>query len=429
MLKSLLSVLALVALASPVAADLRPMPRDSGARAPSSPILQAKTPPRRAFEVVERQAQSGGFETWRNRFKSRAVGKGIRPAVFDAAFAGVRPSADVLRLDRSQAEFTKTIWEYLDTAVSDTRITNGRQNYRRLKRTVEAIEARYGVEASVVVAVWGMETNYGGFRGSTDTIQALATLAYDGRRRAWAEEQLIGALKILQSGDVRPRDMRGSWAGAMGHTQFIPTSYLAYAQDFTGDGRRDVWGTDPTDALASTANYLARHGWVKGQPWGVEVVVPRGFDYGLADAKTKRSIGQWTRAGLRRPDGSAVPNYGEAALFAPAGARGPMFLTFKNFQVIKRYNNANSYAMGVGHLADRINGRPDFAIPWPRGDRALSRREKAELQRLLTARGFDTKGADGKVGPNTIAAIRRYQRAAGLVPDGYASADLLQRLR
>jgi len=423
------AVLGLSLCVSQALAETRPMPRDLGAHVEAPQVLSATTPPARRLSMTDTVAQSSGFEAWRNRFKGRAVSKGIRPAVFDAAFAGVRPSAEVLRLDRSQAEFTKAIWEYLDTAVSDTRVSNGRQNYRRLRSTVEAIEARYGVEASVVVAVWGMETNYGGYRGSTDTIQALATLAYDGRRRSWAEEQLIGALRILQSGDVRPRDMRGSWAGAMGHTQFIPTSYLAYAQDSTGDGRRDVWGVDPTDALASTANYLARHGWVKGQPWGLEVTLPRGFDYGLADARTMRSAGQWARLGVRRPDGSAVPNYGNAALFAPAGARGPKFLTFKNFQVIKRYNNANSYAMGVGHLADRINGRPEFSAPWPRSDRALSRREIAELQRLLTARGFDTKGADGKVGPNTIAAIRQFQRSAGLVPDGYASADLLQRLR
>lgn len=433
--------------ATVAAADLRPLARGAlptattpPAAAPAPTILSDRPAPRPPSNATARPvqppaapavrvAQNDGFAAWRAGFRRRARAAGIRGDVFDAAFRGVAPNAEVRRLDGRQAEFVKPIWEYLDTAVSDSRISNGRASYRKHRRTVEAIERQFGVEASVVVAIWGMETNYGSFRGDIGVIEALATLAHDGRRRRFAEEQLIAALKIIQAGDTQPANMRGSWAGAMGHTQFIPTSYLAYAVDFTGDGRRDVWAEDPTDALASTANYLRRFGWTYGQPWGVEVALPGGFNYALADLDTRKSVGAWEALGVRTAEGGRLPDHGRAALLAPAGARGPVFLVFDNFRVIKRYNNANSYAMAVGHLAARINGRPDFRATWPRGDRALSRTEKVELQRLLTARGFDTRGVDGKIGPNTIAAIRAFQRRAGLVPDGYASAALLRALR
>ncbi|WP_112320454.1 lytic murein transglycosylase [Oceanibium sediminis] len=372
---------------------------------------------------------SSGFQTWREGFRPRAYAAGISARTFDAAFRGITPDPDVIRLDRRQAEFTKAIWEYLDTAVSDARVQNGRGHAQRLSRTLAAIEKTYGVDGEVVLAVWGMETNYGSYRGSNNVIRSLATLAYDGRRRRFAEEQLIAAMQILQSGDVAPSAMKGSWAGAMGHTQFIPTSYLAYAQDFNRDGRRDVWSDDPTDALASTAAYLKRFGWTQGQPWGVEVRLPQGFNYGNIDPKIWRPVSRWTQLGVRGVDGKAVPNYGEASLLAPAGARGPVFMVFKNFNVIKRYNNATSYAMGVGHLAHRIRGGADFQAPWPRNDRALSRNEKVEIQKRLSARGFSTGGADGLIGANTMAAIRDYQRSQGLVPDGYASLGLLKRLR
>ncbi|WP_171322915.1 lytic murein transglycosylase [Halovulum dunhuangense] len=394
------------------------------------PVHAIEVRPMTRAEAGPQMAQApSDFVRWRDGFRPRALAAGIRADVFDAAFRGVAPDAEVIRLDRRQAEFTKPIWEYLDTAVSDARITNGRSHAQRLARTLAAIEQTYGVEGSVVLAVWGMETNYGSFRGTTNTIEALATLAHDGRRRAFAEEQLIAALRILQAGDVSPQGMRGSWAGAMGHTQFIPTSYLAYAQDFNRDGRRDIWSEDPTDALASTAAYLARFGWRRGQPWGVEVRLPQGFNFGNIDQDLRRPVSRWTELGVRGTDGRAVPNYGEAALIAPAGARGPVFMVFDNFRVIKRYNNATSYAMGVGHLAHRIAGGADFVAPWPRNDRPLSRSEKVELQQRLTARGFSTGGADGLIGPNTMAAIRDFQRSIGVVPDGYASSALLQRLR
>ena len=408
---ALVSLMAAAMLALPVqSAEIRPMARD--------------------LPETTRIAQTqSGFTAWREAFRRKARAAGISDRTFDAAFRGVGVNAEVIRLDRRQAEFTKPIWEYLDTAVSDARISNGRGHARSLSRRLAAIEKRYGVDAEAVLAVWGMETNYGSYRGSNNVIEALATLAYDGRRRRFAEEQLIAALKIIQSGDIAPSQMRGSWAGAMGHTQFIPTSYLAYAQDFDRDGRRDVWSEDPTDALASTAAYLSRFGWTLNQPWGLEVRLPRGFNFGNIDEGLRRPVARWTQLGVRGLDGKPVPNWGEAALIAPAGARGPVFMVFSNFRVIKRYNNATSYAIGVGHLARRIEGHRDFAAAWPRGDRPLSRKEKVEIQQRLTARGFDTRGADGLIGPNTLAAIRDYQRAIGMVPDGYATKALLDRLR
>ena len=370
-----------------------------------------------------------GFQRWIAGFRGRATAQGIRPAVFDAAFQGVRYNSDVISRDRNQAEFVRPIWDYLDSAVSETRIRNGRAALRENARVLAEIEARYGVEAEVVTAVWGLESAYGAFRGDTPIIEALATLAYDGRRGRFFEEQLVAALRILQSGDVRPRDMTGSWAGAMGHTQFIPTSYLAYAQDFRGDGRRDIWADDPTDALASTAAYLARFGWTRGQPWGVEVRLPRGFDYSQTGDRIRKSPGDWARLGVRDMSGGQVPNHGRASILLPAGARGAAFMIFDNFHVIERYNAADAYVIGVGHLSDRIAGGPGIRATWPRGDRGLRRAERRELQQRLTNAGFSTRGVDGIIGPNTTAAIRAFQRSSGMVPDGYASYEVLRRLR
>ncbi|TCP60064.1 membrane-bound lytic murein transglycosylase B [Rhodovulum bhavnagarense] len=370
-----------------------------------------------------------GFQRWIDGFRDRALAQGISAPVFDRAFAGLRYNTDVIDRDRNQSEFTKTIWDYLDSAASDTRIRNGQAALREHARLLERIEARYGVDKEVVVAVWGLESAYGEFRGKTPIIEALATLAYDGRRGRFFEQQLIAALKILQSGDTTPRNMTGSWAGAMGHTQFIPTSYLAYAVDFTGDGRRDIWADDPADALASTAAYLARFGWTKGQPWGVEVRLPRDFNVQLADRDVKRMPSQWGAMGVRDMSGRTVPDYGRASILLPAGARGAAFMIFDNFAVIERYNTADAYVIGVGHLSDRLRGGGPIQAAWPRGDRALLFAERQELQERLTRAGFDTRGIDGKIGPNTIAAVRAYQRSVGLVPDGYASLDLLKRLR
>jgi membrane-bound lytic murein transglycosylase B len=267
--------------------------------------------------------QPATFAAWRSGFRSRALASGIRPEVFDAAFAGVNVNQQVVELDGRQAEFTKPIWEYLDGAASADRVAKGRANRQQLAQTLAAIEKRYGVDGQVVLAIWGMETNYGSNRGSIPVIESLATLAYEGRRRDFAEEQLIAALRILQAGDVQPDTMRGSWAGAMGHTQFIPTSYLSYAVDFTGDGRRDVWGADPTDALASAANYLARSGWQRGRPWGMEVRVPADFNYATADQSNRRAVSEWNARGVRRLDGSPLPDHGPAWCWRSRRVFGP----------------------------------------------------------------------------------------------------------
>ena len=374
-------------------------------------------------------AQSAGFANWIAGFERRARAAGISQRTFAAAFADVRYLPDSIERDRNQAEFVRPLADYLATAVSDTRVENGRRLVQEYAGLLSRIEQTYAVEPHVVVAVWGMESNYGQRRGDTPLISTLATLAYDGRRGAFFESQLIAALKILQNGDVAPRNMTGSWAGAMGHTQFIPTSYEAYAVDFTGDGRRDIWADDPSDALASTAAYFRRFGWTRGQPWGVEVRLPSGFDFNQTGRSITRSPAEWARIGVVGVDNRPVPNYGDATLSTPTGAGGPAFLLFRNYDVISRYNNAEAYIIGVGYLGDRIRGAGPLQTSFPPEERRLRRAERRELQQRLTDAGFSTQGVDGRIGPNTRRAIRSYQQSVGLIPDGHPSLALLQRLR
>lgn len=374
-------------------------------------------------------ANAAGFGNWINGFQPRARAAGISDRTFQAAFAGVQYLPDSIERDRNQAEFVRSLGEYMSTAASEARVQNGREMVQRYADVLSRIEARFEVERHVVVAVWGMESNYGARRGDTPLISTLATLAYDGRRGEFFESQLIAALRILQNGDVAPQNMTGSWAGAMGHTQFIPTSYEAYAVDFTGDGRRDIWADDPTDALASTAAYFRRFDWRKNQPWAVEVRLPNGFDFNQTGRTVSRSPAEWAQVGVRGLDGQPVPNFGEATLSTPTGAGGPAFLVFRNYDVIGRYNNAEAYIIGVGHLADRIRGLGPLQSQWPAGERGLLRAERTELQQRLTNAGFSTGGVDGRIGPNTRAAIRAYQRTVGLPPDGHPSVQLLERLR
>jgi len=378
--------------------------------------------------VIQIGSQSG-LDQWVDSFRPRALAAGIAPDTFSRAFAGLRYNPDVVEKDRNQAEFTRTIWDYLDRAVSDLRVENGQAAIRDNHRLLERLEATYGVPKEVVVAVWGLESSYGANRGDIPVIEALATLAYEGRRGPFFEGQLIDALRILQSGDARFENFTGSWAGAMGHTQFIPSSFLSFAVDFNGDGRRDIWSDDPADALASTAAYLAKSGWQTGVPWGVEVTLPDGIDYMLAGNGQAKPIADWSALGLRDAQGGALPEIGPAELLLPAGAQGAAFLITPNFRAIERYNTADAYVIAIGHLSDRLAGGGPIRAAWPRQDRALTGEERRELQTRLTAAGFDTGGVDGKIGPKTLNAVRAFQRSLGLVPDGYASPDILQRLR
>lgn len=361
-----------------------------------------------------------------------AEARGVTRATFAAAFRGVGPDDDVLAKATSQPEFSRAIWDYLDDMAAESRIATGRDMLVRHRALLDRIEATYGVDRHVVVAIWGMESSYGAIlRDPTkvkNVVRALATLGWrGGSRAAYGRQQLNAVLRILEHHDVDARHMTGSWAGAMGQTQFIPTTYLAYAVDFDGDGRRDIWTSVP-DALASTANYLRKSGWQAGATWGYEVVLPPGFDSSLEGRSA--SLADWTARGVVRAAGSAFPRPGDqATLLLPAGPGGPAFLTLRNFQAIKRYNNANAYALGVGHLADRLAGGGPFVKPWPRGYTPLDEAGRAELQSRLNAIGFPLEKIDGKVGPQTVAAIRAFEAQRGLAVTGNASLELLTLLR
>ena len=375
-----------------------------------------------------RAVPNAGFDAWVDGFKSRATASGIATTTLNSAFGSAGFLPDVIEKDRNQTEFSRSLQDYLAIAASDERVAKGRASLQRNAATLAAIEARFGVEPHVVTAVWGLESFYGERRGSVPVISALSTLAYDGRRGAFFEKQLIAALRILQNGDVSPQGMTGSWAGAMGHTQFIPTSYLAYAVDFRGDGQRDIWSDDPTDALASTAAYLAKSGWTRGQPWGVEVTVPAGFNTGQTGRGITRSAGDWAASGVRAIGGGTPPNHGPASILMPAGASGPAFMVYRNFTVITRYNNAESYVIGVGHLSDRIRGGAPVQGNFPPDAQGMSIANRQDLQRRLTAAGFDTDGTDGVIGAKTRAAISAYQASKGIPVTGEPSLELLATL-
>jgi len=400
-------------------------PLETSPRPQARPVKSTLSNP----AAADRRVEDARFQRWIRGFRKKALRQGISARSLDRAFRDVRYNRYVIDKDRNQPEFTRQIWEYLDSATSEARVRNGRKALAKNRALLNRIERIYGVDARVVLAIWGLESAYGARMGDIPVIEALATLAFDGRRQKFFEAQLIAALQIIENGDVRPEEMKGSWAGAMGHTQFIPTSYLAFAQDLRGDGRRDIWSRNPEDALASTANYLARHGWKKGQPWGLEVRLPEGFDYSQTGERVKKPVAEWRRLGVKTADGRPLPDHGISSILLPAGAKGAAFLIFSNFQVIERYNPADAYVIAVGHLGDRIMGGAPIRQPWPRGEKALSFKQKKQLQRLLKRRGFGVEKIDGIVGPNTIAAIRAFQASVGLEPDGFATTDLLARLR
>jgi membrane-bound lytic murein transglycosylase B len=387
-------------------------------------LLAATAPPPAA--VAQSSAEFRAFVEglWPQAEKRR-----VSRATFDAAFRGVEPDPEVLALSRRQPEFKQTIGEYVDKRVSETRVANGRAKLEEWGPVLGAIENFYGVDRYVVLAVWGMETNYGGFMGGHLVVRALATLACCSHRKAYFRAELLNALDVLQQGHIAPDKMVGSWAGAMGHTQFMPSSFKRYAADGSADGRRDIWTTIP-DALASTANYLKEHRWRAGETWGYEVVLGEGFDFRTNGRGTRRTLANWQKLGVKRATDQPFPRPSDVGtLLLPAGTAGPAFLVLPNFGVIKRYNNADSYALAVGHLADRIRGGGPFVTEWPVPPGALSRTEREELQKLLAGHGYDVGEPDGDIGTKTRLAIRAFQQAQGLSSDGDADKTLLIRLR
>lgn len=340
-----------------------------------------------------RPVPNSAYAAWVAAFRSRAGSYGLSETTVSAGFRNTGFLPGVVARDRNQTEFKRSLEDYLAIAASDERIMKGRAAFARYRSTLAALEDRYGVDSQIIAAIWGLESFYGERRGDVSVVSATSTLAFDGRRGVFFEKQLVASLKILQNGDITADRMTGSWAGAMGHTQFIPTSYEAFAVDFTGDGRRDIWSDDPSDALASTAAYLARNGWARGVRWGDEV----GAEVSSSDVIQPQ------------PD-------------------GPRFAVTGNFRAIKRYNNSDAYAIGVGHLADRIGGSGPLRTPFPPDANGLTKDDRISLQQRLTAAGFDTDGADGVIGPNSSQAISAYQTSRGLPVTGRPSLELLRSL-
>lgn len=393
-----------------------------------APAEAAKPPaPVAAAPDAAQPSEAQRFAAWLRDFRVDARAAGINEATLTAALdvAGFRPRT--IELDRAQPEFTRSTWEYLDAAVSHTRVSNGQARLAQVRPLADA-HARHGVPVHVLVAVWGMESNYGQNFGDVPVIDALATLAFEGRREAWARAELLAALKIIQQGDIDREHMIGSWAGAMGQTQFMPSAFLARAVDADGDGRRDIWRSLP-DVLASTANYLQQAGWVNEAACAPELKLPEGFDPARADPGLRQHSAQWAAEGIRLIDGSPLPDVAEASVLQPAGAKGPAFLVGRNFRAVLRYNNATSYALGVCLLAHRIAGGAAVQAPWPRDQRMLSRSEIKALQLALNQKGFAAGQPDGLAGPATRAALRDWQRSVGLPADGFATASVLQAVQ
>jgi membrane-bound lytic murein transglycosylase B len=382
-----------------------------------------------AVALPDRAVAAQSFAQWVQAFWPSARAAGITRATFDRAFAGLTPDPEVIEQANYQPEYVKPIGEYIDRAVSDKRIEAGKQKLEENKTLLDAIEKKYGVDRHILIAIWGVESNYGTQPGDKNVIRSLATLAYSGTKAKFARQQLIVALKILQRGDVSLEQMNGSWAGAMGHTQFIPTTYNSFAVDYDGDGKRDIWN-DVADSLASTASYLKVSGWRPGESWGYEVAVPKNINVARISENTVKPLGDWQKLGFVRAGGAAYPRLTDSAtLFAPAGANGPVFLVLNNFRSILHYNTAKSYALAVGHLADRLRGGGPFVHPWPTDETHLALDQRVELQQRLAAKGLLTGDADGVIGPATLEAVRAYQRAKNLPVDGFPSMTILLLLR
>jgi len=410
----------------------------TGAIPPSAPGAQPSAPPwsgksggsgdpRMSAEAI--RADAANFHRCIERLWPQAARRHVSRVTFQRYTASLTPDLRIMDLLDNQPEFAKSVWDYLDLVVTDDRIEKGRALLDRYRATFGAVERAYGVDRNIITAIWGVESNYGMQGGDRPVLRSTATLACVGRRQSYFREEFLATLEILQHGDVRPDRLVGSWAGAFGPTQFMPTAFKRYAVDFDRDGRRDVVDS-VADIIASTANNLKRDGWIAGQSWGYEVVVPANFNFMLADHRRTLPIREWQRHGITRPGGKPFPRPDDSAfLLVPAGVQGPGFLMLHNFRVIMKYNPAEAYALAIGHLADRLRGGGPFVQHWPRYERILSRDERLELQQLLARRGYDVGERDGRLGAKTRAAIREFQVRNGRIPDGFASAVVLDQLR
>ncbi|RJF68245.1 lytic murein transglycosylase [Rhodopseudomonas palustris] len=362
-------------------------------------------------------------------FWPEASRRGISRDSFERYTAGLSPDLRLMDLMDSQPEFTKAIWDYLDILVNDNRLARGREILAQYKPQFDAAERAYGVDRYIIASIWGIESNYSTQMGDRYVVNSTATLACVGRRQAYFKDEFLTALEILHRGDLRPEQLKGSWAGAFGPTQFMPTAFKRFAVDADGDGRRDVVD-NPADLIASTANNLKKDGWQSGQTWGYEVVMPQGFDYMKADRKQMLTLAQWEQLGIKRPNGQPFPRSADKAyVLAPAGSEGPGFLMLNNFRTIMKYNPAEAYALAIGHFADRLRGGAPFVQPWPRHERVLSRSERLELQQLLAQRGYYRGTPDGQFGSMTREALRNFQASIGTPADGFATGDMLEKLR
>jgi lytic murein transglycosylase len=369
------------------------------------------------------------FRSCLSNLRSQAAAKGVSGATFDAATAGLQPDLTILPLMDNQPEFKTPIWDYLGALVDEERVQDGRAAMRQWAQALANAEARYGVDRHVIAGVWGVESSFGKDIGGRPLVQSLATIAcYGSRRRDYFAGELMSTLKIVENGDIDTSRLRGSWAGAFGHTQFMPSTFQRLAVDGDGDGRRDIMDSVP-DALHSTANFLRRAGWSANLPWGYEVRLPRGFSDGALGRKNKRPVSTWAGMGVTRVDGRPLSGEYQAGIIAPAGLNGPAFLVTRNFDAVYSYNAAESYGLAIALLGDRLKGLPGIQTPWPTDDPPLSRAERRELQTLLTARGYDVGEPDGRVGTKTREAIKEIERAIGLEPRGRPGGKVLEALR
>ena len=374
-------------------------------------------------------ADEAAFTSCVADLRGEAIRQGVREEVFDAQIADLAPDMAVLGFLDAQPEFVTPIWDYLAALVDEERVTDGTAMLSEWKTVLERVEAEYGIDRATVVAVWGVESNYGRNFGSRPLLSSLSTLSCFGRRQAFFRGEFITTLKIVQEGHVAPERLTGSWAGAFGHTQFMPSTFMRLAVDFDGDGRRDLVDSVP-DALASTANFLKRAGWRSDLPWGFEVGLPAGMKVSDAGRKNKRAVSEWVARGVKRLDGRPMPAAGtQAALLLPAGEAGPAFLITRNFDALYSYNAAESYGLAIAHLSDRLRGGRPFVTPWPTEDPGLSRAERRELQSLLISRGHDIGEVDGMIGARTRDALKLEQTRLGLEPSGRAGQRALQALR